>query len=287
MRFRLIKFILVSFVFGGTACSSLPSRPNNDEFTPETNLTKRTPLQVFDYYCSNGKQKRSLKINLLTKLIEPDKANKSLEKYNDELRNSKANMRTAIKNIFLNGRKPKEVSGINGEYTPANLDHETNIYGEFVYPYLSHANYFIGQRKVKLDPEYAQQLYDVDQLKTGYVLRIPVVEQHRLFLGLRTPSIVYGEKESAKLGIGFVFDDTAACLQDGGTTRMSPKCTTHYTSDQALRDQSLAWELIIEKGTQVQESADQEALTYNQSINLDLGIVCAYGLSAEELKAKP
>lgn len=286
MKFRLIKFILVSYIFGVTACSSLPSKPINDEFTPETNLTKRTPLQVFDYYCSNGKQKRSLKINLVAKLIGPDNANKSLEKYNDELQDRKTRMRAAIKNIFLNGQRAKGVSDADEEYIPSHWDHETNLYGEFTYPYLNHAKYLIGQRKIKFDPEFAQQLYDIGQMKTTYTLRMPVGEQHKLFSGLRTAEIIFGEKTSLRQGLGFKFDNLGKCLFSGGTTVEDSECSGHFSSEQALRDRSLAWELIIQKGTSIQESPDQEALTFNYSINLDLGIVCAYGLSVDDLKAQ-
>lgn len=285
MKYKWTNLTALAFALGVTACSSLPTKDSSDEFTPEANLIERTSAEAFEYYCANGKQKRSLKINLVAKLIEPDKTNKSLEKYSDELRDRKKRMRTAIKNIFLNGRHPKGVSEVNEEYSAGDWDNETNIYGEFIYPYLNHAKYFIGKRKVKFDPEFSQQIYDIQKLREGYSLRMPISEQHKLFKGLRTNEIIFGEKTSLRQGIGFKFDNLSKCLFSGGTTVEDSDCSGHFSSDQALRDQSSAWELIINQGTQVQESPDQETLTFNYLINLDLNIFCTYGIPSNSLMA--
>lgn len=233
-------------------------------FSP-THAAELTGSAFFNQYCVKRKQVKSLS-ELITVKVLPAPKGLPLDEAERILKKRRAAARTLVKMIYRSQRSCFEHDCSDKIRKAANSG-QHNYYPDL----FEGLEFYAGAKLTKLSSEELPSLAVIKELKKSYAFRIPFEEQEKLF-GFEPQ--------------GFFMDGKPQCGNDersGDFIGLNDECK--FRASTSILHTAYGFDSMTSRFNRVTESTD-DPNSIKFKIDLDLSILCAYGILKSELLSK-
>ncbi|OQW48519.1 MAG: hypothetical protein A4S09_04900 [Proteobacteria bacterium SG_bin7] len=220
--------------------------------------TEDEAKKIFAQYCKGGKQVKSIAESFTAKILKPE-AGLPIDEAQKLITRRKGAAKTLAGRLFI--------SYYGQDCTAGNTIGENEEIGNGV-------EFYKKDEKVTLAWFNFKSLEDLSTLGRYYSLRMPKEQQKRIFSHPSVRSEYFRPSCSEYDG----------CIGDVGYLGHNEQC--HFSASRAISDSQRAFELIAQRYTKLTHSVGKDASTINLKVELDISVLCSYGILKSDLLSK-